>query len=86
MTLFIETLQEVMKVFNDGTLGYSTDYNKYRNIFTIKVNRWASRGTPCVTYDGESFTYQFMDCPEYDNPMCKSIEDLYETTLYIEED
>lgn len=86
MTLFIETLQEVMKTFNGCTLGCSIEYNEDRNIFTIKLDRWSSRGTPCVSYDGESFTYQILDCPEYDDPMCKSIEDLYETMFYIEED
>lgn len=86
MTLFIETLQQVIATFDDGTSTYSTDYSKYSNIFTIKIHRQAHRGTPCVKYDGESFSYQIMDCPEYDDPMCESIEHLYDSMYFIEED
>ena len=84
MELFINTLQQVIATFDDGTSRYSTDYSKPR--FTITINRQDDRGVPCVKYDGESFTYQIMDCDEYDDPICESIEDLYDTMRYIEED
>ena len=86
MELYINTLQQVIATFDDGTSSYSTNYNQYRNIFTIVINRQDDRGTPCVTYNGESFIYQIMECDEYDNPICESIEDLYDTMRYIEED
>lgn len=84
--LFINTLQQVNATFDDGTSSYNTYYNRYRDMFTIAVYRQEGRGIPYIRYEGGSFTYQIMGCEEYDNPICKDIEDLYWTMRYIEED
>ena len=86
MELFLETLQQVITVFDDGCSYFSTDYSKYSDEFTITVSRDDGRGTPCIKYDGVKFSYQIKDCPEYDDPTRDNIEDLYWAMRFIEED
>lgn len=86
MKIFLDTLQQVITTFDDGTSSYSTDYSKYNSEFTIKVIRDDRRGTPCIKYDGVKLSYQIEDCPEYDDPMYNNLDDLYWGMRFIEED